>query len=107
MSNIIICLIYLFAFFLIDTCSNANTLVAFLLMYSEVSGNGVDGIYFQGVQGSADFIIQDTTINDNTGIGIFVNGADGSVTLKNVDASGNGNDGGENIKINGVLLNIE
>ena len=75
-------------------------------MYSEVSGTGVDGIYFQGVQGSADFIIQDTTINDNAGIGINVNGAD-SVTLKNVDASGNGGTGGENIKINGVLLNIE
>ena len=76
-------------------------------MYSEVSGNGADGIYFQVVQVSADFIIQDTTINDNAGFGInVVNGAD-SVTLKNVDASGNGNDGGENIKINGVLLNIE
>ena len=105
MSNIIICLIYFFAFFLIDTCSNANTLVAFLLMYSEVSGSGATGIYFGGSSG-ADLIIQDTTSNDNTGIGIFVNGAD-SVTLKNVDASGNGNDGGENIKINGVLLNIE
>ena len=105
MSNIIICLIYFFAFFLIDTCSNANTLVAFLLMYSEVSGNGAGGIYFSGVTG-VDLIIQDTTSNDNTGIGIDVNGAD-SVTLKNVDASGNGDDGGENIKINGVLLNIE
>ena len=105
MSNIIICLIYLFAFFLIVTCSYANTLVAFLLMYSEVSGNGRDGISFF-VTG-ADLIIQDTTINDNAGIGInVVNGAD-SVTLKNVDASGNGIDGGENIKINGVLLNIE
>ena len=105
MSNIIICLIYFFAFFLIDTCSNANTLVAFLLMYSKVSGNTGTGIYFSGGSG-ADLIIQDTTINDNAGIGINVNGAD-SVTLKNVDASGNGNDGGENIKINGVLLNIE
>ena len=98
-------------------------------MYSEVSGNGADGISFQVVQVSADFIIQDTTINDNVGNGIyFVEGEDliiqdtkindntgtginvekaDSVTLKNVDASGNGNDGGENIKINGVLLNIE
>ena len=79
-------------------------------MYSEVSGSGATGIYFGGGGSSsgADLIIQDTTSNDNAGIGInVVNGADYSVTLKNVDASGNGNDGGENIKINGVLLNIE
>ena len=82
MSNIIICLIYFFAFFLIDSCSNANTLVAFLLMYSKVSGNEGDGIYFVGGTG-ADLIIQDTTINDPTGFGIQVLEA-GSVTLENV-----------------------